>query len=759
MNLINQIQAMCVCRVIGVICVLVIQKVQCDRLSFNDVIDSLPTDSFVKVFFEGNKPYDIFETRTPITLWHHREDWYLKYNKTYICKLFHIARTIGSRTNKIFNIVQIQRPLKIQHILQNHTNILRIVNGYLETPDETYREFLWFGANTRTVVLGNIDFYRMFTHDFELLVSYFRGEMYMQSSALLFDLRPHSHCWKVCKVVVAHSESRRMCADTIKVAQGIFEHENITYMTMGEIRSNSSPLFPSARQVMLRKYYFKRDVNIILANEVVNKYNASYHIKDYIKVDLNSHSEYWFPIYTDSFVLIDDFASNFLSCYTTPVLTFEMYVQPFELKLWLCIGSCLLAIALFIYIYNRNQELSPSFSPFFFFASTLFEEPYSVPTALWNDSKFKIITAAWLLTSIVFTNLYTGHVITELSVPLKGEILHSLEDIFGGYDKANLLDGYTLGWDLTFWDNNSKIFTKPLNKYSMGDCRKSIDYSDYDSYHQQFRKIEHFALLQAPVVCETTHFTPANERQRLCNPSMYKYFDQFHSDALYVYMGNIRFNPTYEFYVTNFISPKHRHYPREPTFPSSKNVFDQYMAAAVEKEIVACGKSIFIAESNELQAELRYLQRNYLERKFYVGNGTIEQGTRRKLYWNYQHYGNPVLAQYLKFLLQAGIRTHISTIQSHKTYLERRIGTRIIKEKEPPAMGMDMTGSIQTIFIILSASLVLASFVFIFEFICHRRNIIYMILVEFFIILAFKFRRDFIKLLRFKLVVQANCKK
>jgi hypothetical protein len=86
------------------------------------------------VFFEGNKPYDIFETRTPITLWHHREDWYLKYNTTYVCKLFHIERNIGSRTNKIFNIVQIEWPLPYQQSLPNYMKIMDIVDGYLSTP-------------------------------------------------------------------------------------------------------------------------------------------------------------------------------------------------------------------------------------------------------------------------------------------------------------------------------------------------------------------------------------------------------------------------------------------------------------------------------------------------------------------------------------------------------------------------------------------------------------------------------------------------
>jgi hypothetical protein len=413
-------------------------------------------------------------------------------------------------------------------------------------------------------------------------------------------------------------------------------------MAQEEKRSIPNHLTASADKVMHRQRYFMRSVNDILANEIDIKYIDSYRVEVYS--DMHLSSVYMFPFRTDRFVLIDDLASNFLSCYTTPVLRFEMYVQPFELNLWLCIGSCLSAIVLFIYIYNRNQELSPSFSPFFFFASTLFEEPYSVPTALWNNSKFKIITTAWLLTSIIFTNLYTGHVITELSVPLKREILHSLEDIFGTYNKAAPLDVLSLASDLDFWDNNFLSFTKPSNDFWMSDCRKSIDYSDYDSYHQQFRKIEHFALLQAPVVCNSIHFSPDNENMRLCNPSMYKLFNQFHWDAFSINGGIMRFNPKYEFYVTKFISPKHRHYPREPKFPKSKNFFiNHYRAAAVEKEIVTCGRSIFIAESNELQAELRYLQRNYPGTHFYIGNGTIEQGTRRQLIWSYQYHGNPVI--------------------------------------------------------------------------------------------------------------------
>jgi hypothetical protein len=221
-------------------------------------------------------------------------------------------------------------------------------------------------------------------------------------------------------------------------------------------------------------------------------------------------------------------------------------------------------------------------------------------------------------------------------------------------------------------------------------------------------------------------------KQKDGNPHMYKFFTRFLQDARAVYLKPKTFNPSYEFYVAKFISPKYRHYPRDPQFRTSQNgLLQHFMAAAVEKEIVECGRSIFIAELTEIRPELLYLKRNYPETTFYIGNGTIESGSMRKLFWKYDISGNVILAGYLKHLLQAGIRTHILRIQSHKYYLERRTGTNFIKEMEPPAMGMDMNGSIQTIFIILVALLAEASSVFLFEIMYSRQNTLYTLVEHF----------------------------
>jgi hypothetical protein len=431
-----------------------------------------------------------------------------------------------------------------------------------------------------------------------------------------------------------------------------------------------------------------------------------------------------------------------------------MYVKPFEFNLWLSLGCFLSAIAIFIYIYNRKQKLSPSFSPFFFFVSTLFEEPYSVPTALWNDSKFKTITIAWLLTAIIFTNVYTGLMISELTVPLKGAILHTLEDVFGAYAKVDALIRMSNEENVLLWDHYNLHFFDPKNSAFMDLCRVKIDYSKHDIYLRQFRETDHFALLQAPKICDTPYSVPVNETQRLGNPYMYNFFSQFLFDVFDIQYTLKTFNPIH---VLKFSSLKHRHYPRDPDFPNSKNgLIRHYMAAAVEKEIVACGKSIFIADLNELRAELLYLNRNYPDRLFYVGKGSIEDGSLRKVFWDYRFYGNPITAQYLRYLLQAGIRTHILRIQSHKKYLERRIGTIIIKEMQPTAGGMDMNGSIQTIFIILVAILSLASFVFSFECIHWRRKLIYLLFEYLFVFLAVKIHYRFTWLINFKIIVQIN---
>jgi hypothetical protein len=359
----------------------------------------------------------------------------------------------------------------------------------------------------------------MFTKNLEIM-NYHIGASLLRDSALLFDLRRSLSYWKICKVIHVASKVVPLCVDSHSIIPDNVDIKTITKTFSGE--TVQSTIFLDYNTFAVRERYYLRPITNVLESEIFLKYNASYHLSQHLSMNLDSALT--FPISTDSIVLLDDSATNFLSCYTTPELRFEMYVKPFQLELWICISSCLSAICIFIYVYNRYKELSPSFSPIFFFVSTLVEEPYSVPTALWNDSKFKTIAITWLLTAVIFTNLYTGLMISDLTVPLQGEILHSLEDIFGTYDKNDSLVRNSIQEDIMFWYLNYTKLHMPTDSTLIDQPRKKINYSKYDTHHKQFREIEHFALLQAPEIHKKGSFAAANETERLGNPHMYKFF-------------------------------------------------------------------------------------------------------------------------------------------------------------------------------------------------------------------------------------------
>jgi hypothetical protein len=105
---------------------LVFGNAHCNELSLRDVINGLPTDTLVKVFFEGLTTYDIPETRVPITLFHPLQQQFIAYNRTtattHVCRFFHIGRNIGSRTHNIFNIVALDTQTSFDSLPDVHIN-------------------------------------------------------------------------------------------------------------------------------------------------------------------------------------------------------------------------------------------------------------------------------------------------------------------------------------------------------------------------------------------------------------------------------------------------------------------------------------------------------------------------------------------------------------------------------------------------------------------------------------------------------------
>lgn len=140
----------------------------------------------------------------------------------------------------------------------------------------------------------------------------------------------------------------------------------------------------------------------------------------------------------------------------------------------------------------------------------------------------------------------------------------------------------------------------------------------------------------------------------------------------------------------------------------------------IERELVDCGKSIFIGDNDEIDRWQRYLGRTYKSIKFYVGRNPIPL---IKNAWNFNvHPGKkgeriPTL---FKNAMEGGILKKEVELEGDLFLKIRQMQTAGIPgflkstklvESTSPGMG----GSIQTIFIIWSALVVLSAGMFLIE--------------------------------------------
>jgi hypothetical protein len=428
---------------------------------------------------------------------------------------------------------------------------------------------------------------------------------------------------------------------------------------------------------------------------------------------------------SSSSVLVDALTTGFISCFEKPKLKFQMYLNPFDIEVWMSLLLCCSIIAVVIRIYNRIFHLSGSFSPIFFFVSTLVEEPYSVPSAIWNSRVFKIITLAWVLTPIVFTNLYIGLVISDVTAPVRGEILNTFDKVLGVTSDKPVPSPTMFAQVVAFWKLNytttvklNSTIRQALNKgcediYAASkDTLYQYDTRGYETHHAQFRTSESFVILNNQIEeCEGYDVTNQVRSRFLSLPWMYAHFQRIFDGIVQVHL-DLR----YLHYLYALFSPKNRLYPKNPTIPKPElEKIPIYLSAAIEKELVACERSIFVGESKALINELSYLKTNYPRKHFYISNDTLESGWSTPIIWIFMEPGSSKVPRYFKLLLEAGVREVVLGLRWQKYYLKRRVGTQFVQDTIQREGIVGMSGSIVTIFIISLACLSIATIVFLLE--------------------------------------------
>jgi hypothetical protein len=704
------------------VCVYSADRITSISVQLNEFIDAFPTNYFVKVYFEEIISENLGPSNVPVTLLLKKEIGHNQSRSIPWCRFFPVSSFIGVRSEKTVNLIFINITKCYISIdsTSHHCKFLSLASGIaFDGPGSRTCEVEVDQAYT-LVLAENIN-KDIISNDIKGFWSKFNSA-HFPHYILLFYSRAKPFCTDICDFKFSENEISINCVKVNTFSTSVLRNKPAPPgRWQAGLRIDYSPKQNSSDNSALWELYNNQPTEEFLITEILRKANESArYTYPAPKSGVSKHVEWEETTLRGQHVLVDNTETGFLSCYSTPKLKFQMYLQPFHLEVWIALVLCCSSITVIIGLYNRQFNISQSFSPFFFFFSTLLEEPYSVPSKLWNSRVFKSFTATWLLTAMLFTNLYIGLMITDVVAPLKGDVLKTFNQFLLKDVDLFKQDLVSLTYEiLKFWKFN---YTQSSRGSHMGIpsidekvCDVQFNSKDFAYHHSQFHGANTFALLQSPLrTCAGSKPSIEIQKQLISNPWMYTGFSYLW-DQINTYLASETNLVTAKLTIA-FLSGSKRHYPNDPKFvmPGDQDI-PLYLDAAIEKEIVDCKQSVFIGNKDDLRYELDYLRTYYPKAGLYLSNDTFEKGDLKPNLWVFDNAGKSAVPYYFKQLIEAGVRQLIIGLRKHSFYLMRRKGSKFVQLSHSTESHLGTTGSIQTIFIIWFAFCLLATFAFIFE--------------------------------------------
>jgi hypothetical protein len=694
-------------------------------VQLNEFIDAFPTNYFVKIYFDEIISENLGPSDVPLTLLFKQATESNQSLSVRWCHFFPISSFIGVRSVKTVNLI--------------FTNVTECCFSYRSPSHQC--KFLNFASGsafedpeigscvvqvdqTITLVLAEQTNKAIISNDAKLFWNNFSNR-YIPNYIILFysSFKPFST--DICEFEFFGNDVFMHCAKVSIFSASLLSNKPAPLKRWYTGMSiDYSPKTNSSDPSVLNELYNNQPTEEFLITEILRKANESGRYVSPSPTSSVSNPLQWEVMtFIGQHVLVDNTQTGFLSCYSTPRIKFTMYLKPFRLEVWISLVLCCSLIAGIIGLYNRKFKLSQSFNPFFFFFSTLLEEPYSVPRKLWNSRIFKSFTATWLLTAILFTNLYIGLMITDVVAPLQGDVLKTFDEFL--LRDSDLLNQhlYSLKYDIfKFWKYNYSESNhgshKGIPPLGVEGCNVSFSSKDYENHHAQFRGMDSFALLQSPLkTCAGKQPSTEIQQRVISHPWMYGVFSKFWNEMQL--LPDFYGNSTTVKLMIGFFSGRNRHYPKDPKFAMQEDNNDSiplYLDAAIEKEIVDCGQSVFMGNKDDLKYELAYLRTYHPQIGFYVSKDSFEKMGLKPNIWAFENAGNSRVPYYFKQLIEAGIRQFIISLRKHTYYLVRRKGSRFVQLSRSNETHSGTTGSIQTIFFIWMTFCIVSTAVFLFEF-------------------------------------------
>jgi hypothetical protein len=273
MTFFNKVLVNCYCKTFCVLSVLVFGNAHCNDLILNDVIDSLPTDSFVKVFLDRARPIEISESRVPILLLYFQRGSSVD-DKTH-CKFFHVGRNIGSRTHNIINLLQFGME-QISYLHKKSQTFYSHMRNFVDGKLTFTSPCCFWGSITQTILLGDNALYKQMTTNFPQIRIQLAENVFRNDAAFLFDLRSSLSHWKICRIIQNVPEDKLLCLYSATIVPDMFHSKSMTKAALAEAEQSSLDVVIDNSYEVKERYYL-HSIRSLLTHEVFVKYNASYH--------------------------------------------------------------------------------------------------------------------------------------------------------------------------------------------------------------------------------------------------------------------------------------------------------------------------------------------------------------------------------------------------------------------------------------------------------------------------------------------------
>ncbi|OXA38378.1 hypothetical protein Fcan01_26800 [Folsomia candida] len=340
---------------------------------------------------------------------------------------------------------------------------------------------------------------------------------------------------------------------------------------------------------------------------------------------------------------------QFLTCYTKKFLSFEFYLTPFEPDL--CIGVTICFCLVLFSLSLHNYFIDVPFAPWLPLLATLFEETNSVPSVVEHKQFFRLVFGTWALMVSLLTNCYNGIMTTNLNASFPGDKVYFWKDIF--CEDVELKNGTSVdSWmnrsgDDEYW--KTALYLR--NRKQLRPTELGIGLENC------------FQLLSPPHPFE--------------GPS-----DGLPTSTFFYSMLDVWYKHSKkDFFTETFLlSPKHR---RELSDFSERNrsIPKEQIARLIEKEIVKCGKTVFITESTQIPAEYLYMSKKYYWKTFYVSRDML---TSKMTGFVFQHARNTELPRSLKSMVESGMWRRLLQEEWSKTIRRRGVEAGIRPEERSP---------------------------------------------------------------------------